>query len=153
MISLLADSLISGDTVVTLLKTLFIGLGSAGAAWIVAFNKGQKKEKDRATNNITLQSPMPEVPVKRVYSPPTFSQHMAIVERVGKLEVKTEDLSKEIQEVGTDIRAASAKQYVEILNAGHERELRIIDKLDGIARGFHERVDDLLKANPANKKP
>ncbi|MEO5713002.1 MAG: hypothetical protein ABIT37_05900 [Luteolibacter sp.] len=139
------DQLISGDWLIAIVKAIILALGVGGASWIVAMKKGEAKGKSM---RMTLGEPVPEIPVRRVYSPPSFSQHMDLVRRVEKVEEIAVDLRNDFQQAMTDIRKDSAKQYVEILTAGHERENRLTDKLDGIAKGFHARVDELVKVPP-----
>ncbi len=145
------DALISGAWLIAIVKVAIIALGPAGAAWIVALRKGERQgvEKERG-KAVTLQDPVPELPVRRVYSPPSFSQHMNVVDRVVKLEKEADELRQAFHAESAAIRRDLSKQYVEILHAGHERENRLSDKLDDIARAFHSRVDDLLN-NPPNK--
>lgn len=145
------DSLISGAWLIKIFSTSIIAIGTAGAAWIVALRRGERQgvEKERG-KAFTLQDPVPELPVKRVYSPPSFSQHMNVVDRVVKLEKEADELREAFHKESAAIRRDLSKQYVEILHAGHERENRISDKLDDIARAFHSRVDDLLN-NPPQK--
>jgi uncharacterized coiled-coil protein SlyX len=134
--------MISGQWIIAVIVALVASLGSAGAAWIAAMKKGEAKGR---SEKITLQSPVPEVPVRRIYSPPTFSQHMELSRRLESLEERTAKSEDELQAAVAQIRAEMGKQYVEILKAGHEREIRLSDKLDDIARAFHSRVDDLIK--------
>ena len=120
-----------------------------GAVWLKARAVGVKSANEG--RDVTLKDPMPEMPVKRVYSPPSFSQHMNVVDRVVKLEKEADELREAFHKESAAIRRDLSKQYVEILHAGHERENRISDKLDDIARAFHSRVDELVKFNPMNK--
>lgn len=93
-------------------------------------------------NKVTLQEPVPDIPVTmtRKYNPPTFSQHMEVVRRVGALE----------HSVG-EIRREAAENYKELMMAGEARTNRMMDKLDDVARAFHSRVDDLVAHQPKGK--
>lgn len=135
------DTLISGSWLIAAGKTIIVALGTAGAAWIVALKRGEAKGK---ASKVTVQDPVPEVPVRRVYSPPSFSQHMDLQRRVEKMEEVTLDLRNDFYKALEEIRKEGAKQYVEILNAGHERETRLLEKMDGIARGIHNRINELI---------
>jgi len=143
------DSLISGAWLIKIVTACIIAIGTAGAAWIVALRKGERQgvEKERG-KAVLLQDPVPEFPVKRVYSPPSFAQHMNVVDRVVKLEKEADELREAFHAESAAIRRDLSKQYVEILKAGHERENRITDKLDDISRAFHSRVDELLHNTP-----
>lgn len=145
------DALISGAWLIAIVKVAIIALGTAGAAWIVALRKGERQGVEKERSKVTLQDPVPEVPVKKVYSPPSFYQHMDLVRRVEKVEQKTDELADALTATATEIRKQASENFVEILRAGHERENRLAEKLDGIARGFHGRVDELMKFNPEKK--
>jgi hypothetical protein len=116
-------------------------LGGAVAAVVVAVRKRMRQATGKATVN--LEPPVPEIPVamKRVYNPPTFSQHMEVVRRVNALEHSV-----------AEIRREAAENYKELMLAGEARTNRMLDKMDDVARAFHARVDDLL-ANPPNPRP
>lgn len=145
------DAMISGAWLIAIAKVVIIALGTAGAAWIVALKKGEKQGAEKERSKVTLEDPVPEVPVKKVYSPPSFYQHMDLVRRVEKVELKTDQLAEALVTTATEIRKQASENFVDILNAGHERENRLSEKLDGIARGFHGRVDELMKFNPEKK--
>lgn len=125
---------------------------TAGAGAVVAIGtavglvfKGMRARLQR--NKVTLQDPVPDIPVTmtRKYNPPTFSQHMEVVRRVGTLE----------HSVG-EIRREAAENYKELMMAGEARTNRMMDKLDDVARAFHSRVDDLVAdrpQTPAKPKP
>ena len=123
---MLADFMISGNWL--------IGAGVAlipilGGVWI----KAKKAGLSEATNNITIQTPVPTVPITKVYSPPTFSQHMEVVRRVDKLEASHEELRREL--------AASFRRLIDV---GEERKDKLMDKIDASAKGFHERVNQIV---------
>lgn len=164
------DPMISGAWLKDIAVAVILALGTGGGAWIVAWRKGAKqgesigREQGRS-ERITLESPLPDMNVNmtRKYNPPTFGQHMELVRKVTKLEERTEKLDDKLETTATQIREDLAKQYVEILTAGEERERRITNagikserelstKLDGIARGFHARVDALIDAKPHTRK-
>lgn len=120
-----------GGGMLTVGSVAITAIGGAVAAVLVAFKRGQANPKV----NATLVEPVPEIPVKRVYSPPTYWQHKALEERVGKLETGMEVLRREQHE-----------QFVQLMTAGESRKDLIFDKIDTMARAFHARVDDLLSA-------
>lgn len=136
-LSILAETLISGDWLISLCKMALVAAGPAGAAWIIAFKKG------KASTTLTkIEDPVPEIPVKRVYSPPSFSQHMEVVRRLETLETDHAKLRQEV-----------AKQYVELLKVGEERKDKIIDEFNRVATGFHSRVNQLVSELHLSKPP
>jgi hypothetical protein len=98
-------------------------------AIIAAYRKGQA-----STTTTRIEAPVPVITTRREYSPPTFHQHHALGLRVDKLETGMDQLRRD-----------NEQQFRTILLAGEERMLRMLDKLDGVARGFHNRVDQLMK--------
>lgn len=123
---MLTDFMISGNWL--------IGAGVAlipilGGVWI----KAKKAGLSEASNNITLQSPVPTVPISKVYTPPTYWQHMEVVRRVDKLETGQEEIRKEMGE-----------QFRKLIEVGEERKDKLMDKIDASAKGFHERVNQIV---------
>lgn len=113
------------------LTTFVVGIITAiGGVWL----KGKSQGVKEATNNITIQSPMPEVPVKKVYSPPTFSQHMDLVRRVEAVESNVAELRRD-----------QMKQFRDLLEVGEARKDAILERFNTVADGFHARVDQVLK--------
>jgi hypothetical protein len=86
-----ADPMISGNWIIAV-----IGAIAAGVAAVLGKMQGRKEGMN--SRDVTLQAPVPEVPVKKVYSPPTFSQHMEIVRRVDALEADQKILRREMAE-------------------------------------------------------
>lgn len=118
------DTLISGNWLIAV-----IGALASGIALVIGKRQGLKE----ATNNVTLQAPVPTVPVREIKLPPSWDAHHALVDRVHVLEVATSELRRE-----------SALHYQELIKAGGDRERHISDKLDGIARAIHHRIDELF---------
>ena len=122
--NLLAETMISGEWLITLVVAVIGALGSA----MVAYKKGV------ASATVTrIAAPVPEVPTRKVLTPPSWDAHKALCDRVATLEVETKELRRDM-----------AGQYRELMQAGAAREQSITDKLDGIARGIHSRIDKLL---------
>ena len=130
MMIYLADFMISGEWVVGACVAL---IPVIGAVWVKAKGAGVRE----ATNNVTLQSPVPEVPTRKVTTPPSWDAHQALRDRVTVIEHGLAELRRE-----------STSQYQELLKAGGERETHLSDKLDGIARGIHSRIDEILTTRP-----
>jgi hypothetical protein len=119
--------MIPGEWITGLIVAVIGAVGSV----VVAYKKGAA-----STRETRIKSPVPEVPTRKVMTPPTWSDHQALKDRVAKVEEATEQLRRD-----------QAGQYRELMLAGAEREMRLADKLDGIARSIHARIDELLKPN------
>ena len=124
--NMLAETLISGEWLTGLVVAVIGAVGSA----LVAYRKGAAS----TAQNIALQNPLPEFPTRKVLTPPSWDAHRALVDRVTALEAVTQELRRE-----------TSQQYHELLKAGGERETHLSDKLDGIARGIHARIDEILQ--------
>jgi len=130
-----ADPMISGDWVLKLVAAFFTGVALlAGRYW------GRKE-----ASGMRLEDPVPEVPTRKVSTPPSWDAHRALADRVTRQEQISNELRTDLQEV----RKEAAESYKELMSAGNERERSISDKLDGIARSIHSRIDELMKTKPA----
>jgi hypothetical protein len=118
-----ADPMISGNWIIGF-------LGAAGT--LLGVILGHKNGK--ASQSVTLATPLPEMPFRKMLTPPSWDAHKALCDRVSALELATSELRRE-----------TTHQYQEILKAGGEREVHLSDKLDGIARGIHARIDEILQ--------
>ena len=130
--NMLAETLISGEWLTGLVVAVIGAVGSA----LVAYRKGAAS----TAQNIALQNPLPEFPTRKVLTPPSWDAHRALVDRVTALEHVTQELRRE-----------TSQQYHELLKAGGERETHLSDKLDGIARGIHARIDEILSTRPRTR--
>lgn len=125
----LAETMISGEWITGFVVAV---IGAVGA-----FLARQKGKAEGRAETITLTDPMPEVPTKQVFSPPTYHQHEALAHRVTRVEVSVDQLRRDQQE-----------QFTKLLQAGETRADRLAEKIDGVAVGFHRRVDQLLNHDP-----
>jgi hypothetical protein len=116
--------MISGEWITGLVVAVIGAVGSA----MVAYKKGAAS---RMTTSIT--DPVPEVPTRKVSTPPSWDAHRALCDRVSRVEETTQELRRDL-----------AGQYRELMQAGAAREQSLSDKLDGIARGIHHRIDELM---------
>jgi hypothetical protein len=121
---LLAATLVDGEWITAFIVAV---IGAIGGVW-VAYRKGQ------ASTSTRIDEPVPVIRTSRVSVPPTWDQHVELVHRVTSLEHTTAELRRDL-----------AAQFRELLQAGGERELRLAEKLDGMARGIHHRIDEILK--------
>lgn len=131
----MAETMISGEWITSVIVAVIGAIGGV----IVAYKKGQANPNP--SRDVNLKDPVPEVPVKRVYTPPTFSQHQDVVRRVSQLESDVREIRKE-----------QAEHFTKLLEVGEERKDKIFEKIDNMARGFHARVDELIK-DSKTKKP
>lgn len=122
------DTMVSGNWIIGL-----IGAIAAGIALVLGKKQGIKE----ATNNITLQSPMPEVPVRKVPGTVSWYDHSTLAERVGRLENHIDSLRRE-----------QADQFKDLLESGSVREVRIMEKIDAVAREWHARMDTQFGPKP-----
>lgn len=130
--TMLAETMVSGEWLIALVVAVIGAVGSA----LVAYKRGVA-----AAGDVTLKSPVPTVPMSKVSTPPTWDAHRALCDRVKRTEDETAELRKDIAVVRHDLDL----QYRELLKAGAAREQSISDKLDGIARGIHHRIDELIQ--------
>jgi hypothetical protein len=86
------------------------------------------------TQRIRLAEPVPPITTYKGTSPPTWDQHSVLRDRVSCLEHTVAEQRRDM-----------AIQFRELLQAGGERELRLAEKLDGIARGIHHRIDEIMR--------
>jgi hypothetical protein len=136
MLDLIANATPPGFTaeqVGALIVAVIVALGGGGII-------GRVIGKKEATGT-RLEEPVPTVPVRKVPGGVHYYQHEALDRRVGELE-------KDVKE----IKDNQADQYVQILEAGQERELRLMEKMDGQTRELHARLDDQFGPRPVRRK-
>jgi hypothetical protein len=138
MITILAEASASGDPMIS--GNWIIAVIGALASAIALFY-GKRVGLKEATNNVTLQNPFPEVPVRKVDRPVSFDQHSALDARVARIEIHLDQIQRD-----------QASQYRQILEAGSERELRLTETLNKGLRDVHERLDGLIKSTPHTRR-
>lgn len=126
-----ADPMISGNWILAM-------IGAITTAAAAFFGKAQGRKEAQRT---TLESPVPEVPTRKVPTPPTYDAHRALEHRVGRVE---EDITRIRDELKEDRRVA-AMQFQQLMQAGQDRELRLGEKIEGFANAIHRRIDTVLK--------
>lgn len=112
-------------------------IGAVASAMALIYGKRQGLKE--ATNNITLQSPMPEVPFRKVDRPVSYDQHSSLEARVGRIELHLDSMQRD-----------AAAQYKQLLEAGAARESRLTETLNEGLRAVHDRLDKTF-FNPPNK--
>lgn len=127
------DPMISGNWIIAM-----IGAIAAGVALVVGKKQGRAEAAD---NNVTIKQPVPTVPMSRVTTPPTWSDHKALADRVMRTESDILRVEGELKEM----RITSTQEFQALMHAGADREQRIGDKIDGFARAIHSRIDEILK--------
>lgn len=123
------DAMISGNWIIGV-----IGALASGGALLVGKWQGRKEA-------LTIKEPVPTVPTSKVSTPPTWSDHKALAERVNRTEADILRIEGELKEM----RVQQTNQFQTLMAAGAEREARIGDKIEGFARAIHARVDDMMK--------
>jgi hypothetical protein len=126
MLQFLAETMGDGNGLWVSAATIgAIGLAVAGI--VKAFKVGEAKGK---TQDVNLKDPVPEVPIKRVYSPPTFYQHQELVRRVSLIEAEAKEHREHMDAQLRDIRREQAEQFVKLMNAGEVRKDAIMDHMN-----------------------
>lgn len=148
-LNLMAETAVSGDWLIELAKGIIVAIGTGGAAWIVAFRKGRAMRQ-----KVTLEEPLPTMPVQRTYTPPSFSQHQDLVRRVKSLEEDAKEHREHVETQLRDIRREQSEQFVKLMNAGESRKDMIMESMNEMVRSFHSRVDQLIDGHrtPPNRK-
>lgn len=126
------DTMISGDWTLKLVGALF-----TGAALVLGRYLGKKEE----ANKLSLPDPLPEFVTRKASTPPSWDAHKALMDRV----MRQEQISNELRHDLSEVRKEMAENYKDLMASGQTRESNLSDKLDGIARGIHSRIDDLMK--------
>ena len=111
-----------------------------GSMLIALIGGGYVGTRVASIQRVRFTEPLQEIPVKRVSSPPSWDQHSGLERRVTCLEAANHEMRREM-----------AQQYREILESGGMREIRLTEKLDGIARGIHSRIDSLFPSHPPSR--
>lgn len=134
---MIAETMISGEWLTGFTVAIIGAIGSSLLAW----KKGEAKGRGE---NVTLKEPVPELPVRKVYTPPTFSQHQELVRRVAALETESKEHREYVEGQLRDIRREQSEQFVKLMNAGETRKDAIMDSINDMVRSFHSRVDNLI---------
>lgn len=124
------DSMISGNWIIAV-----IGAVAAGIALVMGKAQGRKEER-----SARLEPPVPEVPTRKVSTPPSWDAHRALCDRVSNIENDIEGIRREMKED----RALHGQQFRDLMLAGGEREIRITEKIEGFANAIHRRIDDVI---------
>jgi hypothetical protein len=135
--NVLAETMVSGEWI----TSFVVGVIGAASAALIAWKKGQAQGRGE---NITLKDPVPEVPVRKIYSPPTFAQHQDLERRVTCIERDAKEHREHMDAQLRDIRREQAEQFVKLMNAGEVRKDAIMDSMNNMVRAFHSRVDQLI---------
>jgi hypothetical protein len=130
------DTLISGNWI-TAFVVAVIGSVTSG---ILAWKKGEAKGR---SEKITLTEPMPEIPTRRVYSPPTFYQHQELMRRVDALEKGTTAHREYVEGQFRAIRRENSEQFITLMNAGETRKDAIMEEVRTEMNRIYERINKL----------
>lgn len=95
-------------------------------------------QRGKASQGVTLNAPIPEIPFRKVERPVSYDQHNSLEQRVGRIETHLDVIQRD-----------QASQYRQIIEAGAERELRLTEILHTGLREVHARLDAILNPPPA----
>lgn len=112
------DTMISGKWLLAIIPAVIAALG---AVWVKAKNAGIRE----ATNNITIQSPVPEVTTR---SAKQYAENAALLAHEGRTAESLAQVAQDIDQIHTRINAAFHK----------------LDTLDGSVEGIREITGKLL---------
>lgn len=113
-----AEGSVSEKAVIGIIGAIFTGLG-------VLFGKYMSQKNDVTVKDQPI-GVMKHQPVV------TWSDHVNLVRRVDRIDIHLDELRKE-----------SSEQFRDLLEAASSRESRIIKELHDVARGIHERIDNI----------
>ena len=131
---MIAETMISGEWITAFVVAV---VGAVGAS-LAAYKKGQASPK------MKIDEPVPEIPVRKVYTPPTFSQHQDLVRRVTMIEADAKAHREYVEAQLRDIRREGGEQFVKLMTAGEQRKDAIMESMNDMVRAFHSRVDQLI---------
>lgn len=97
--------------------------------------------KGKSAQRFTLESPVPEVPFRKVPGVPSWNDHQQLIFRIDRLEKHFDELRRE-----------QSEQFKDILEHGAVREQRIMDKIDAVAREWHSRMDTQFGPKPHTRR-
>ncbi len=122
------DDHVSGKWIIALLVAV---IPLVGGVWIKAKQAGKTEVEN--LRSVRVEDPVPTVPVIKVFPTPTYHQFQALDARVSAVEAEVREF-----------RAALGKQFQHVLEAGADRQERIFEKIDDVARALHARIDLIL---------
>ena len=135
----LAETLIPGEWLTGIVVAIITAIGAAVGSVIIAWKKGNAEGRKQS---VSVAEPVPTVPTRKVYSPPSWDQHQALMGRVETLEATT-----------IELRRDQADMFRQILQAGAERENRLAEKIDHLIRKTHERIDQQFQLMVQQSRP
>jgi uncharacterized protein (UPF0335 family) len=112
-------------------------LGAIGTILGIVYGHAKGKSSQR----FTLDTPVPEVPFRKVPGMVSWNDHQQLITRIDRLEKHFDDLRKE-----------QSEQFKDILEHGAVREQRIMDKIDAVAREWHSRMDTQFGPKPHTRR-
>lgn len=122
-----ADPLISGNWIVSMVVAVLAGVGG----W-------KAKEKSK---KLKIEDPVPDFPVRKVFTPPSFHQHQALAERVERLEERI-----------TAQERIQSERFLKLMEAGETRKDAIMEKFSHDINSVYVRINQLSDVI-RNRKP
>jgi len=133
------DPQISGKWILDVIPVLATALAGIITA-IIGAPILKKKWKEEALKEASVTIKGQPIQIQNTPAIVTFNDLKPLTDRMDRFE-------SDLKEVSDD----QAKQFVKILETGHERENRIIDKMNEMARDWHHRLD--LQFGPKPRTP
>lgn len=140
------DTLISGNWIIAV-----IGALATGAALVIGKFQGRKQGLQEATNNVTLQSPVPRFGVD-MKEDPDFVTHNQLNGHLDRIEATFEEIKDALDGERGIARVANGNIHKRI-DALSERLGDRLSNLEGTSRGVKETVDKLLDIALGKIKP
>jgi hypothetical protein len=134
--NMLAETMISGEWIIAMITTLGVAIGGV----IKAYKVGEAKGRG---DKVTLQEPVPEVPIRKVFTPPTFTQHQDLMRRVDVLEKGTQAHREYVEGQFRDIRREGSEQFIKLMNAGETRKDAIMEEVRKEMGRIYDRLNKL----------
>lgn len=140
----LADFMISGEWLTTIVVAI---IGALGGVWMRAKKAGLAE----ATNNVTLQSPVPRFGVD-MREDPEFVTHNQLNGHLDRIESTFEEIKESLAGERGIARLANGNLHKRI-DAMSEKFGDRLSNLEGTSRGVKETVDKLLDIALGKVKP
>ena len=104
-------------------------IGAVGALFV------RTNRRERALmDSVRIHAPVPEVPIKKVTTPPTWDQFQGHDKRLESVEHSVAEIRREHTQHFRDILEAGSNREARITEKIERGDDHIADKLDGIAR-------------------
>ncbi|WAC18871.1 hypothetical protein OVA24_16695 [Luteolibacter sp. SL250] len=137
------DPQISGKWILDVIPVAATALGGLIAAIIGApvLKKRWKEEGRKEATEATVTLSGQPIHFQKTPAVVTVTDLKPLADRIGRLEDEVDDLRKN-----------QADQFKQLLESGHERELRIIKEIKETASEWHRRLDPFVNPKPRSSR-